>query len=726
MSKDSNVIQLVKDKEDNLREYFELQRLMWDRNIFFHMGQQWIELDLDSRSWRDSKYRYSEIDPLYPTPVTNITFDKVQTILSNITKSFPSPYATHRVGSDKAKQSARYADVALKYFEEKKDMKTKVSDTALQCMLLGGCILKPYWDLETGKYREELKTKTEKRPQDVPIKVCPDCNIEYRVNVPQCLQCGNGLVNETKKEVVDVQVPVISKDGIPQTEHIPIGDPNCELTSYYEWLFDPLVDELDKQRWKMRRRVKSAKWIENTYGVKVKADPTLADEYWHMYKINFWHSTPFSFKEDITRYLYNFMQDAVPFIEYWEKPETTKDKGRYLILAGEQKVADRDFPYEDGKWREIHVRFAKEILQFYGIPFINLLIGPNVRINKIDQQIEWNRQTVIDPITVNPTGSGVEQEEFYGRLGRYIEPNPAVSDKIGYLHPEPYPAQVYQERQNTFEDIDKLTISDSFSGKLPETRTAAASIEMAIEQNAAKLSLFGSSLGLGFTKVYREWVQLMRYNMPVERKFSIMGEEQEYESIAFSGEELWGDPDYDDGGLLIRIDYDSIYPKSRAADKQMMIELLQYGFINPQDDFMRSLVFQKFGFDKEGVNQGFNSDLSCANREVIRMKNGIDVSADYAKDHYNIDLSKMNPQDPQFDPTVGLKPGQNHFIHLEVVRKYVQSEEFEHQPPEVQQIFLRHLSLEQVASQRQRDAQMEEQIKLAQQAKGAPGGIIKS
>lgn len=698
---DRTLVATIKDYEQNLQELYELQRIIWDRNILFHLGQQWIEIDGDTRSWKSSKYRYNEIDVLYPTPVTNITYDKVQTIVSNIRKSFPSPYATNRVGTDIAKRSARFSDVLLKYYEEKNQIKHQVGDASLQCLLLGGCILRPYWNLDTGKYIEQQ------------ITACPVCQVKFSTDVQACLMCGGQVM------------PLTDKSGQPETETIPIGDPDCELTSYYEWLFDPLADELKHQRWKMRRRVMSAKWVNKTYGTKIKPDPSLSEEYWYKYKINSWQSTGFSFEQDDARYIEHFMQDGVPFIEFWRKPEDHKDKGEYVIIGGDQLVKKFDFPWKDGKWHEIHIRFAKEVHQFYGIPFINLLVPINRRLNKIDQMIEWNRHTSIDPILTNETDTGVENEEFYGRLGRIINPIPGKSAGIGYIEPKPLAIQIYEERKNTIEDADRVTISSIFSGKLPEARTPAASVEMVIEQNSSKLSDFGINLAEGYTEVYYNWLAMCRRNMPVERQFSIIGEEHEYETMAFKGDDLEGDAKFDNGGLLVRIDYDSVYPKSRAADKQMMIELMQYQFISPQDDFIRALVYEKFGFNKDGVNNSFNVHQSAAKREIIQMDQGIDISAEYAKSFYGKDINAPEAaNDPNFDPTMGLLPNQNHAIHVEIETRHVNSEKFWHLSPEIQKIHLRHLTLETVALQKQQQAQMQQQIMLAQQAKGAPGGII--
>jgi hypothetical protein len=698
--KEKKIVKDIKDKEENLREFYELQRVIWDRNILFHLGQQWIEIDTETRTWKSSARRYKDVDFHYPMPVTNISYDKVQTIVSNIVKSFPSPYATNRVGTDKAKRSARFSDVAVKYYEEKDNMKQQVGDAALQCLLMGGCILRPYWNLETGKYIEQI------------LRACPICMLSFNINIEKCPQCGNELMM------------MMDKSGEPKIDRIPLGDPACELTSYYEWLFDPLAEELENQRWKMRRRVKSAEWINDTYGSKIKPDSTLAEEYWYKYKINFWQSTGYSFESEDNRYIEHFLESGTPFIEYWERPETKDDKGKYVILAGEQLVKEFQFPWIDGKWHDIHLRFAKEVHQFYGFPFINLLIPINNRLNRIDQQLIWNRQMCIDPILMVEQNVGVENEEFYGKLGRIINPISGKSAGISYLEQKPYPIQIYEERKFVIEDSDRLTISNVYSGQMPEGRTAAATVEMSIEQNSSKLNQFGINLAQGYVKVYREYLRLLKNNMPVERQFSILGEEHEYETFAFKGQELEGDPDFEEGGLLVRIDYDTVYPKSRAADKQMLIELMQYQFINPQDDFIRAIVYEKFGFNKDGVNNSFNIDQSAANREIILMDQGQDVSAMYAQKYYKFDLNKVDTMAPDFDPKVGLLPHQNNAIHMEIERRYVNSEKFQHLSPEIQAIHLRHLELENIALQREQQQRMQQQIMMAQYAKGAPRGII--
>uniref|UniRef100_A0A6M3L8K9 Portal protein n=1 Tax=viral metagenome TaxID=1070528 RepID=A0A6M3L8K9_9ZZZZ len=710
----------IHDKETALHDLYYSWRAIWDRNILKHKGQHWLEWNQTEHYWQSNKYRYQRVDRQYPTPTTNILAEKSSVIKSNVIKGFPLPYVSHRVGSEEAKRSARFQDIACKYYHEKLKMRLVLGDIVDWCQILGGCIAIPYWNLKTGTYRTEPKMTTRTDMVPTKIQMCQECGTESAGDATVCENCqSNNMVPETAPRPTEITEEAKDKAGNIIQSRIPVGDIGIQISTYYEWLFDPLHYDLEDMPWVMRRRVVGKKWIQDTFSVTVEDSSTKSiEEYWNVERFNGWTSTDVHNSYNYEKgHMQFFMKDACAFLEYWDLSSERDGMVQYTAYANEQLVKSKRVkkPY----W--IHFRFMKHPGAFYGGSLADLIISSNNRLNRIDQQFDWNRQMVVDPILYNLIGSTVENEEFYGPLGRIV--NPISADQIGFIAPPGLDVRVYEQRKLILEDIDRMTVSDTFGGKLPAGRTPAQVVEMVNEKSSEKLTTFGMHLGEGMSQVYRCFMKLLHDKMPEERKFAIMGEQDEYEVEAFNGEALAGDEGYEDGGILITHEYDTIFPKSRAAEKAQVQEALQYGGLNPQDPFDKDLIRKKMGWDKEGAGMGFNVDVATARREIIQMEQGIDVTAEYAMKR-GVDLNSPEVQQAiqqgKMDTSPGLRPGENSMVHLEIHRQDIQREKFDKLPPEVQKIKLRHFDFTSLKVQQEQQQRMMLDAQISMMKKGAP------
>lgn len=743
----NNIEDRISGIETALAEYYRLNRIMWDRNILKRKGHWWIELG-NNNAWRSSRYRYTKLDPRYPTPATDLCSAQLLSIESNIVKGFPLPYASARVRNEKAKRAAKFNDILLKYYWEYLGMRDKLAKITGWCLDTGGCIGVPYWDMNSGELIEMPKTR---EVDDVDIKevmICKACGAYNPVGAEMCInqECNikNGMTDmlpQTIQTPVKRKQIVVDDMGNAVIEEIRTGDAEFEVSPYYEWLFDPYAEELEDCSFVMRRRAKSIEWIKSVHGKKaekVKCDRASCEEYWYTARLNSWISGGVHMSYDSSTYLYHHSDDVAPYIEYWQKPVGRKGKGRYVVISGGEKLIDENFPWEDGEYHFIHFRFQKSQGSFYGESHANKIIPVNDRINRIDQNIIWNRQVAIDPIILNHNSTKVPNEDFYGKLGRIVNWQGSVPPVV--LEFKGLPAQVYKEREDALRDLEKIGVSDPMQGALPQGRTPAYAVELSIEQSNNKLSKFAFYLSEGIKKWAKETSDLSRKFMTGPRKLQIAGSNNEYEIEAFSGLDLKGDENVKDGGILIEHSFDSVYPKSRASEKQTIIDLMQYGGFNPNDEFNRAVMMDKFGFAEE-VNQSFNADKAAAQREIVEMESGIDVSSEYAK-KANVDpnmihsmggqLVLIDPKtrQPKIDQNTGqpvtisprilLRRGENVMIHYQIHRDDIQSEAFDRLPANIQEIKRRHFDLTEMAMHMEQQQRMMQQAQMSMVMKGSP------
>ena len=356
----------------------------------------------------------------------------------------------------------------------------------------------------------------------------------------------------------------------------------------------------------------------------------------------------------------------------------------------------------------VSFRFAKVTGGFYGQAFVDLIAPINDIINRIDQQMLWNRAVAIDPIMINPVTSGVSDDELAGRLGRTVNPINAAESPF-FMKGVPLAMEVHQERAERLGDLKSLGASDPSGGQLPQGRTPALAISIAMEQFTKKYSQFFKCMQRELKKLMREEIKLVRENMNEERGFSLMPDEEEYDTtVFFSGGDLAGDNRFkDDGGVSVDLSIDDMFPQSRATERQFLVEAMQQGFLMPQDPLVSQKMFEILGGRMEDFNKGNNIDLNKAERENTLMEQGNNINKMYAEQY-----QALSPN--------GLFPGENVMLHLIKHKELIQSERFEKLDPQTQQIILMHFTATQGAYEEQRQAQMEEQAQVAESQKGAP------
>uniref|UniRef100_A0A6H1ZIB0 Putative topoisomerase n=1 Tax=viral metagenome TaxID=1070528 RepID=A0A6H1ZIB0_9ZZZZ len=727
MEKKPEILSVIEDIEHALEDQFEEQRISWDRNILKDKNQHWIGYNTNDKRWYNNKSMYARIDPHYPTPQTNVLSDKAQTIRASMMKAWPSPYVTHRIKSERAKRAARSADIVLKHYEEVLKMKRKTSDILGWCLFAGGCIGIPYANNDTGKFLPVPLMDMETVVENVDVKVCSLCGT---ANPPEVQQCQNetcqstSLIPEKVPKTIERPVPRLDKTGNPLYDDIPLIEPGFVVSSYYEWLFDPFCEEIEDMRWIIRRRIADRETVEKEYkdvleGKKLDSDSNMSDKYWYLQRINSWPSSGVRFNQYEGEFSRYFLKDSIPFREYLQRPKGKDDKGRYVIVAGSEIVHDGAFPWEDGKWHYCHFRYRKSPGSFYGISLADD-IGPlNDIINRIDQQIIWNRHVFVNTKILNPSGSGIANSEFYGKLGTVMTLRD-VTQKPEYLQGSAL-SGVMEERNVRMKDMESLSVSDPTGGKMPQGRVAAAAIEMVLEQSAVKLSQFAFNVSDGLKEAYKEILRIFRTDVVTPMKFTVIGESDEREIETLKGEDLEGEEGIEGGGLDIRIDFDSVFPASRAAMKQVIVELLQYHAFNPQDPFHQSIMYKIFGFDKEGMNMSFDAQESAAKRENMDLEEGKDISKIYAMENAGVDIgTPEGGQALQQNISIALRQGEDSSIHYAIHRQDLQREKFDKLDPKLKAMKIRHFKITEAKVQQEAMMRMQQQAQMAQQLKGAP------
>ena len=359
--KDSKTLNEIKERETNLSQLFQLRSVRWDRNILKYQGYHWIEYMQNSNSWRSAVRDYQSLDRRYPTPVTNYVFDQVYTVASNIIQGFPLPYARNRVNTPEAKKSANFQDTLLKYYcsEENWDWSAIINDIINWCLITGGCLAVPYWDLDTGRFVNEPKMETKTELVPTPVKSCQNCATDNPMETPQCLACGSTELIESIANISQSQeVPKIGKNGQPLTKKIPIGDPSIRISPYYEFLFDPHAQDLNGKNgmgWIMHREVKDTDWVNEKFNSSVKPNYKDNERYLYSQRVNSWVGGQSFTGTGVAWGMDKFSKNMCTYKRFWKRPQKISDKGQFVVVAGDEIVHEAEFPPEwDGQFNWSH------------------------------------------------------------------------------------------------------------------------------------------------------------------------------------------------------------------------------------------------------------------------------------------------------------------------------------------------------------------------------------
>ncbi len=270
------------------------------------------------------------------------------------------------------------------------------------------------------------------------------------------------------------------------------------------------------------------------------------------------------------------------------------------------------------------------------------------------------------------------------------------------------PAYVLQE-------VDRL--SGEFydiTGQIPLTRgaipagvTAATAISYLQEQNDAIMSSTFDSMEEGIEKTAFMTLSLVGQFWDTQRMVKVTGTDGSFEVRAFQGSQLNNNTD-------IRIEAGSALPTSKAAKQAFIMDLMKMQFIPPDKGLE---VMEIGGIDR--IYDEIQVDVREAQRENLKMAQ---VTAEQIQQFDALQLQNMQTQmmKAQMDPGMAQGPqppeaGQiqqppvgpngmpqvplivpvnmwnNHQIHIDAHNRYRKSQAFDQAPPEVKDLFDKHV-----------------------------------
>ena len=382
------------------------------------------------------------------------------------------------------------------------------------------------------------------------------------------------------------------------------------ITPFHLFVPDLRDEEIENQPFIMHATLKNAEELSLAYGQEISfqaADSNkLEDSFLNVMGLQQWEKSRNVFVQEV-----------------WVKPGRLKQfpNGALITTAGNKVIEYFDgWPYEHKKFPVAHIGNIPTG-KFYRDSTINDLIPLQREYNRTRGQIIESKNRMAKPQLAAEIGS-VDPTKITSEPGQVIMYRP------GFQAPVPIPLQslpsyVLQEQDRIRNDMDEL------SGQFELTDfpgvTAATAISYLQEQSESQLAYTFDSIEEAIEKVGFMTLNYVKQYWNTDRKIKITGSDGSFDVATFEGSELGDNTD-------VRCEAGSALPTSRAAKQAFIMDLMKFGFIDPQ----KGLEVMEIG----GINKIYEQiqvDIRQAQRENLKMAQ---VTADIIQQNYMEQIDK--------------------------------------------------------------------------------------
>lgn len=396
--------------------------------------------------------------------------------------------------------------------------------------------------------------------------------------------------------------------------------------------------------------------------------------------------------------------------EVWVKPGQVKlfPNGAMFTIAGNKIIEFFDgWPYEHGKFPVAHIGNV-QTGKFYRDSTINDLIPLQREYNRTRGQIIESKNRMAKPQLAAEMGS-IDPSKITSEPGQVILYRPGFQAP----HPiplQPLPSYVLEEQDRLKQDMDDISGQHEVSrGDAPPGVTAATAISYLQEQDESQLAHTFDSIEEAVEKLGFMTLNYVKQYWVTERKIKVTGPDSTFDVMAFEGSDLRDNTD-------VRAEAGSALPTSRAAKQAFIMDLMKFGFIDPQ----KGLEVLEIG----GVNKIYEQiqvDVRQAQRENLKMAQ---ANAQLIEQHRMeeidkfvnsemgqqlmaqdllmegprgdlIDLSPLmmggEPEPVEVPLLVPVNTWDDHRLHIQKHNNYRKSQSFEQLPQEAKDLFEQHV-----------------------------------
>lgn len=588
---DEELLELWKEvKKECLDSRWVFER-QWQRNIYYILNRQWIEFHMSDLRWKDKRMAKH-----IPRPVTNKCKETVQAIRSNVFTSIKLGVNVRPNGQDPENVStASTCDALSPILHEDHDMNAVMGEFDFWYLACGNALLHSFLDYDI-KYGA------------------------LTITSERCLQCGTVTPSP---ELVDGTCPVCGGTEfepaidpltkLPMQELKPKGKPVTIALSPLEVAFPNNysrfadIPYLVRRRWRnksyyennphLEAQVADVSWQRSSGDTAVQLFQSLATQNDLGVSPTYWSDGAAGSDAD----------EGTTEYEVWYKPTMEYPDGLVfrvlengqtpLILKLPEESLPGPLPYTDAKGNPIftfaHAAYDQVGGRIWGSGPIDIIIGKQDALNRLDSQIEMIVQRMASPGWSVPKGAGVVK--FTGAPGFIMEWNPLTVG--GNAKPEQFAGigidpSLVNYREQLLKDIEELTGTyDIIKGSKPSGVEAFSAIQALLEQSQARFTGPVQARGDAYRHAVGFQLELERAFGPEERTAAILSPAKTWTFQTFKRAQLTG-------SVTVIAEDGSNAPKTSLGQRAAVEQAAGLGLLDMNDPDVKYEALRLFGLQK--------------------------------------------------------------------------------------------------------------------------------
>lgn len=503
-----------------------------------------------------------------------------------------------------------------------------------------------------------------------------------------------------------------------------VGDVELELKSIFEfeWDWNARDGGIEDAEWVAEKRVVTRDRLRETYGRKIDDVPATDQRegglYWQEL-VSFMTgqfgsglgADPRTTRDD---------DDRVLLVEYWERPKpSNKGKGRYLVIAGDTVLENRDNKYRETKYPLPFVRqnWVHCPGRFWGISLVENLTSPQRQYNMARSKVIQHQNAFGTPATFIPKGWDVPEHFITTEPGALIRYNQNAGGRMESAPPPLLPKEVAENAMQAKGELAEISSQQGLeNSNLPGQIRSAPGLELMLDERNKLLIHPAENFVLALVDVGRHMLELAHKRYDEGRILSYVGEDRRYRVLHFKRATV-------DTDLRVIVDQQKLLSSPTAVRARIM-EMAQNGVLDPlnrpedREDVLRALDFNSVDrMVSDRLQEEENQEREI--EEMIADPEGwiqprADMMAPESAFQENPETGALEPPVVQGYPS---NPYDDDEAHARVLRRFMRGEEFRGLDPFAQQVLLLHLQEHQGKLQ----AAMMQQLAMQEALKGTAG-----
>ena len=635
---------LVKRVDELVRQRELLER-QWKLNLAFFKGKQYVFYNRRSRRIESMPTDDGDKPRYRVRLVANQIAPHTMSLLSRLTKTKPTFFATPGQASYEAIKATEVAETLLDFWWDKFNLSEKREEAILWGIICGNGFWKVSWDTSVGS--------------SIKLMINPD---------------GQPILSPLVEHFFRDELEKSGMDPKMFEKEVFEGEIRIDVLAPFDVLLDDTAQVFEDCKYAICMHPMSSDEIYTRYGARLKAnavnqypDETLPGTY---------NMSAGKTKENVRVVYYGY------FLPTADKPE-----GRYVVFVKSPDVVlyDGPWPYPFKMLPLVKFPGMRVPGQLYDSSVVEQAIPLQKELNRtLSQMIEYKNLT-LKPQMLAPVGS--LRQRMTDEPGAIFEYNP-VAGKVPEAIPLPgLPSYVFEHVQDLGQRIrDTFGLNEILQGDVPPNVEAGVAIDLlqeaATDRHAPQILMLEKSL----ERAGNMMLQLAQKYYTEPRMLVINGAGSRPKIERFESADIIA-------GVGVRVETGSGLPRTRAGKQARVMQMLQMGLLTPTKAY-KYLDMADF----KSLQAQFQADEEQASREHDKLMDGgvvNEAAARMAQEQLMMSMMQVDPNTGQpmpIDPAAlqasveaGLQPlaYENKNIHLEQHGLYMKSPEFEDLPSDV-------------------------------------------